>query len=86
MGPLVYYARWRGAKLRLAGRDEQFVWGQLVDGQGDGANTEPFRFDNYTLALHLGEAENQRTLQLDEMGVVVSTTDPPSTTNAGAEP
>ena len=34
MGPLVYYCRWRGAKLRLHGRDEDAVWGELITREG----------------------------------------------------
>ena len=44
MGPLVYYCRWQGAKLRLRGRDEGAVWGLLITRQGDAEVTEPFRF------------------------------------------
>ena len=45
MGPLVYYCRWRGAKLRLHGRDEDAVWGELITREGGAERAEPFRFD-----------------------------------------
>lgn len=69
MGPLVYYCRWQSAKLRLRGRDERFVWGQLVFTNGENERAEPFRFDTYTSELTLGEEPDQRRFQLDEMGV-----------------
>lgn len=73
MGPLVYYSRWQGAKLRLAGRDERFVWGFLVTVLDEGEQLQPFRFDNQNWELYLGEGEQQQRLRLDEMGVVTET-------------
>lgn len=87
MGPLVYYCRWREAKLRLRGRDERSVWGQLVLSQDEGGRLEPFRFDLQTWELTLGEGEATTNLQLDELGVVVSPdSGAGTTTSAGAEP
>jgi hypothetical protein len=71
MGPLVYYCRWRGAKLRLLGREEPFVWGQLVTTDEEGERQEPFRFDQQTRVLELGAGDNLTRHQLDELGVVV---------------
>lgn len=85
MRPLVYYARWRGAKLRLAGRDDRCVWGRFVDSGDTGLNGETFRFDTDTWELQLGQGDDLRTVQLDEMGVVVAPGDPPPTTNAAVE-
>ncbi|MBP6786891.1 MAG: hypothetical protein KA170_04830 [Candidatus Promineofilum sp.] len=73
MGPLVYYCRWQGAKLRLRGRDEGAVWGLLITRQGDAEVTEPFRFDLLSWELWLGDDEGRR-LRLDELGVVVDET------------
>jgi hypothetical protein len=75
MRPLVNYARWQGARLRLLGRDESAVWGQLVFTAGEGKGeyseerTQSFRFDLNSWRLELGD-EGQ-VLQLDDMGVVV---------------
>jgi len=71
MGPLVYYCRWRGVRLRLRGRDEHAVWGQLVEREDGAERAEPFRFELRTWELQLGEPPGRR-LQLDELGVVES--------------
>jgi hypothetical protein len=73
MGPLVYYCRWQGARLRLQGRDENAVWGHLVTRTGGVEQAEVFRFDLLSWELWLGEGETRR-LRLDEMGVVVDET------------
>jgi hypothetical protein len=87
MGPLVYYCRWRGAKLRLLGRNAELVWGQLVSTNGEVETTETFRFNTRTWLLTLGEEEAQEIIQLDELGVAIPPGSPaPFTTNAGAEP
>lgn len=70
MGPLVYYCRWRGVKLRLRGRDETAVWGQLLSDDESGPRVEVFRFELGTWALWLGDNPPVR-LQLDELGVIV---------------
>ena len=44
MKPLVYYARWQGALLRLRGRDDTAVWGQLVYSESGEEHLQPFRF------------------------------------------
>jgi hypothetical protein len=85
MGPLVYYCRWRGSRLRLRGRDEAAVWGELVGDDEDPTRVEPFRFDLKTWELWLGE-EPARRLQLDELGVVLSEDAPGATTKADAAP
>lgn len=86
MGPLVYYCRWHGAKLRLYGRDERAVWGQLAFSDDSDALNRSFRFDLQTWELTLGEGSEQQRLQLDELGVVVSPDGRPVTTSSDAEP
>lgn len=71
MKPLVYYCRWQGATLRLRGRDETAVWGQLVftNAQGE-ETTQRFRFALESWQLTLEDGAGERVLQLDEMGTV----------------
>jgi hypothetical protein len=72
MKPLVYYCRWQGAKLRLRGRDETAVWGELVFvGEGGKEETQQFRFDLQKSELTLRQSEGERSILLDEMGVSV---------------
>lgn len=71
MGPLVYYCRWRGAKLRLLGREGSQVWGLLVKPDEAGDITEPFRFDSEKRVLWLGADDDPQRYLLDEMGVVI---------------
>ena len=68
MKPLIYYCRWQGAKLRLRGRNESGVWGQLVFPAAGGERTQDFRFNLDTWALTLVEADGDRIILLDEMG------------------
>lgn len=68
MKPLVLYCRWQGAKLRLRGRSETAVWGELAF-EG---TTEPFLFQLQASLLTLGEGDQAQTLKLDEMGVVTA--------------
>ena len=71
MKPLVYYARWQRAKLRLRGRDETAVWGQLVFKNEDGTDREKeFRFLLASQEITLYEDEVAQVWKLDEMGVV----------------
>lgn len=78
MGPLVYYCRWRRVKLRLRGRDDRAVWGQLVPVAAEGDEpVQSFRFDLQTWELWLGDGDATTRLQLDELGVVVAEPDPP---------
>ncbi len=65
MKPLVLWCRWHDAKLRLHGRDSSSVWGELAFPD----RTERFTFDLKGWTLTLGEGEESRQLQLDEMGV-----------------
>ena len=65
MKPLVYWCRWHDASLRLHGRDEQFLWGELAFAE----ETTPFRYNRRTQELTVGEDEDARQVRLDEMGV-----------------
>ena len=70
MKPLVYYCRWHDASLRLRGRDETAVWGQLVYKKPGGVEeTQEFRFNLQTWQLTLDEEGQEKVLQLDEMGI-----------------
>jgi hypothetical protein len=72
MKPLVNYCRWQGAKLRLRGRDDPAVWGQLVFSDKDGEETtQDFHFNLQTWQLTLESLDDNIALQLDEMGVKV---------------
>lgn len=71
MKPLVYYCRWHDATLRLQGRGETAVWGQLVFITDEGESAQDFRFDLQTWQLTLKEGDLTKQIQLDEMGVVV---------------
>jgi hypothetical protein len=65
MKPLVLWCRWHNARLRLRGRDEQFVWGELAFPD----QAERFRYELAAQELTVGEGEGARRVQLDEMGV-----------------
>ncbi len=73
MKPLVYYCRWQGVSLRLRGRDETAVWGQLVQrDQQDNEISQEFRFDLKTWELLLKDDDGDRIVNLDEKGVVLN--------------
>jgi hypothetical protein len=69
MKPLVYYCRWQQARLRLRGRDETAVWGQLVLRAKEGEKLQNFYFNLETWQLTLDGNEGKKVIQLDEMGV-----------------
>lgn len=72
MKPLVNYCRWHDATLRLRGRDDTAVWGQLVYRDKDGRETtQNFRYRLQTRQLTLEEADGEKVILLDEMGVVI---------------
>jgi hypothetical protein len=62
---LAHWAIHRQQKIRIAGRSTGEIWGQLIG--PDGAQ-RPFRFDQSSLRLTLGEAGAQHVLQLDSYG------------------
>lgn len=70
MKPLVYYCRWQSVSLRLRGRSETAVWGELVSKDG-AETTQAFHFDLQNWVLTLKEDSADRTIKLDEMGTVV---------------
>jgi hypothetical protein len=70
--PLVYYCRWQGASLRLRGRDDTAVWGQLVFTENGEERSQSFRFNLKSWQITLSVADSEKTLQLDEMGTVVN--------------
>jgi hypothetical protein len=73
MQPLVYYCRWQSAKLRLRGRDDAAVWGELVyDAGRPEERPQRFRYDLAARELTLETADGPQRLLLDEMGVVSS--------------
>ncbi|MCA9968789.1 MAG: hypothetical protein KC425_01165 [Anaerolineales bacterium] len=72
MKPLVYYCRWQGAALRLRGRDETAVWGQLVFNRDGTETTQRFHFELATRRLTLTTPEGDHTITLDDMGVITS--------------
>ncbi len=70
MKPLVYYCRWQGAALRLRGRDETAVWGELVFTAENGEQeSQDFRFDLQKSELTLPHSQGELSILLDEMGV-----------------
>ena len=66
MKPLVLWARWHDAKLRLHGRTSAEVWGELDFWKEE--RQVPFRFD---LAQAILAVEND-LIHLDEAGVELS--------------
>lgn len=64
MKPLIFWCRWHEAKLRLRGRSDTHVWGELAFA----TEAKPFRYHLKT--RHLTVAEDAPIL-LDEMGVVI---------------
>lgn len=65
MKPLVLWCRWHEARLRLRGRDEQAVWGELAFSD----RMERFRYELAVQQLTIGEGADARQVQLDDMGV-----------------
>jgi hypothetical protein len=62
---LVYWCRWNGARLRLLGRSDDAVWGELVFAD----HSQPFHFLLEERLLTTGEGQGRRAVFLDEMGV-----------------
>ena len=69
MKPLVYYCRWQRAVLRLRGRDETAVWGQLVFAEENSERSQEFHFDLRTNIITLQTAGEPTIIKLDDMGV-----------------
>lgn len=68
MKALVLWCRWHDATLRLHGRNDAAVWGELVFAQ----ETKTFHFEFEGQLLTLGQGDESRRIRLDEMGVEVS--------------
>ncbi len=64
--PLVNWCRWNNASLRLAGHDQQVVWGELAFAD---EHTEAFRFDMFAWQLTRQTAAGEVVETLDEMGI-----------------
>jgi len=87
MGPLVYYCRWRGVRLRLHGRDGRAVWGEFVAKEDGNETAQTIRFDLETWTLQVGEGDDATWLRLDELGVVLDEGDgEPPTSSSDAWP
>ncbi len=72
MKPLVYFCRWQGASLRLRGRDDMAVWGQLIySSQSGEESAQQFHFDLHASRLTLQQENGPLSIILDEMGVPV---------------
>ena len=72
MKPLVNYCRWQGARLRLRGRDDSAVWGQLVFiGENGQEEARAFHFDLQSSRLTISEEDGENLIVLDEMGVPI---------------
>ncbi|PID85369.1 MAG: hypothetical protein CSB13_08595 [Chloroflexi bacterium] len=74
MKPLVYYCRWQGARLKLRGRDETAVFGQLAFNDEAGSERlQAFHYNLKTRQLTLKNEAGAEIIQLDEMGVIEKT-------------
>lgn len=71
MKPLVYYCRWQEATLRLRGRNETAVWGQLVFNSDGNESVQTFHYELQPRLLTIGEGEAKKQIQLDEMGIAI---------------
>ena len=70
MKPLVNYCRWQGARLRLRGRDDTAVWGQLIlAGENGEEESRDFRFNLQLSRLTMSQEGGEVSFVLDEMGV-----------------
>lgn len=65
--PLVLWCRWNNAALRLRGKDDRTLVGELAFDDGD---VEPFTFDMHTWTLTRTSDGREISEQLDEMGIV----------------
>ena len=65
MKPLVLWARWHDAKLRLHGRSPEEVWGELDFWKEE--RQVPFRFDLTQDTLTFDD----QVLKIDEAGVAI---------------
>ena len=66
MKPLVLWARWHDAKLKLHGRTPAEIWGELYYWKEE--RTAEFRFDLQQSIL----TTEDKSLTLDDAGVVIN--------------
>lgn len=72
MRPLVYYCRWHDATLRIMGRTETAVIGELAY-DSDEKEDDLFHFDLRYWLLTLGQTEpSEDAIKLDEKGTVIA--------------
>jgi hypothetical protein len=71
MKALVLYCRWQGARLRLHGRDDAAVWGQLIFQDGNAESAVGFRFEFASNRLIRFTTNGEQSVILDEMGVII---------------
>ncbi|MDX1412675.1 MAG: hypothetical protein R3293_00705 [Candidatus Promineifilaceae bacterium] len=70
MKALVNYCRWNRAKLRLMGREEGLIYGQLVFNDHRGQQQiKEFRFATTQSELTIKDEAGSKTIVLDEMGI-----------------
>ena len=65
MKPLVLWARWHDAKLRLHGRSSEEVWGELDFWKEERQSAFKFKLDSSILTFE------DKTLRLDDAGVAI---------------
>jgi hypothetical protein len=68
MKPLVLWCRWNNARLRLHGRNETEVWGEIVLPD----SLEQFRYNIAAAELRLGKENPWRYIKLDDMGIDIT--------------
>lgn len=64
--PLILWCRWHNAVLRLRGKTEAELFGELAFPEGD---AEPFSFNMLTWRLTRTSEGEERVAVLDEMGI-----------------
>ena len=65
MKAFAHWAIHRQQKIRIAGRSAGEIWGQLI---GPDGTQRPFRFNQISSRLTLGEGDEQQVLLLDVYG------------------
>ena len=65
MKAFAHWAIHRQQKIRIAGRGAGEIWGQLI---GTDGTQRPFRFNQISSRLILGEGDEQQVLLLDAYG------------------
>jgi len=65
MKPLTHWAIHYQQKMRLRGRNDADLWGELI---GPDGNIRPFRYKRQARRLIIDEAGERRYLQLDHYG------------------